>query len=493
MESVFNSIDECLMVLDSENNIQFCNESLLEKLKYNLSEVVNKSIFKLTNNKIELDKNKIISIYDKENNIYNFTYKIVNSEWKEKKSKVIIMKNINKYIMEDLELVLENIPLIIWIKDLTGRYIYANGTYCEKFNLNKEEIIGKRDRDIWDEDEAKISENEDKLILEKKITIVNEEHLRINNRRLLFCVVKSAIIDKDGSVKYTYGMAEDITEYKKIEERKKLLEKKREEDLVRNDFLNNMSHEFKTPLNVVLSTVQLLNNYIKNKDVHNIDEIRLKEYIGMIERNSYRLLRLTDNLIDITKIDNGDCTLSLENNNIISTVENIVLSVSEYVENMGGEIIFDTNVEEKIVSYDYDKIEKVILNLLSNSIKHNTDNTKINVNINAYEDNVKISVKDNGIGIAQDKLNIIFEKFVQEDNSLSREREGSGLGLALVKSLVEMHNGTVEANSELGKGSEFIITLPVRQLLKGEQLKFNICKQTIFEKCMIELSDIYGI
>ncbi|MBM6838671.1 ATP-binding protein, partial [Clostridium saudiense] len=134
-----------------------------------------------------------------------------------------------------------------------------------------------------------------------------------------------------------------------------------------------------------------------------------------------------------------------------------------------------------------------ILNLLSNAVKYGNDNGKIFVNINSYENDIEISVKDNGIGISPDKINSIFDRFVQEDKSLSRKQEGSGLGLALVKSLVEMHEGSIRVKSELGKGSEFIITLPTKKVVKNEQLKFNICNQTIFEKCMIEFSDIYAI
>ncbi|MBM6862007.1 HAMP domain-containing histidine kinase, partial [Clostridium saudiense] len=134
---------------------------------------------------------------------------------------------------------------------------------------------------------------------------------------------------------------------------------------VRNEFFNNISHEFKTPLNVVLSITQLMGRYIKDKDIITISKDKIKDYIEMIENNSYRLLRLTDNLIDMTKIDTGEYKLRLENNDIVSIVENVVLTACDYIGNINSEIIFDTDIEEEIIACDQEKIEKIILNLLS--------------------------------------------------------------------------------------------------------------------------------
>ncbi|WP_122638779.1 sensor histidine kinase [Romboutsia sp. Marseille-P6047] len=167
------------------------------------------------------------------------------------------------------------------------------------------------------------------------------------------------------------------------------------------------------------------------------------------------------------------------------------MSVSEFIESNNLNLVFDTNVEEKIISFDQDNIERIMLNLLSNVIKFNKDNGIISVEISC-EDNIKIMVKDNGIGIPCDKLEAVFGRFEQVRSKMNNNREGSGIGLSLVKSLVNMHDGDICVKSKLGEGSEFIITLP-DVLIEGEESdvsEFNNNFKNI-TKMSVEFSDIY--
>lgn len=148
--------------------------------------------------------------------------------------------------------------------------------------------------------------------------------------------------------------------------------------------------------------------------------------------------------------------------NIVDLIENITLSVAQYIECQGMSLLFDTNVEEKTINCDADKLERIVLNLISNAVKFSKSGDSIFVNLMDTEEKVIISVKDTGIGIAEENQSLIFDRFVQVDKSFARNREGSGIGLSLVKSMVEMHNGTIEVKSQLNKGSEFIITLPAK-------------------------------
>ncbi|WP_279051903.1 sensor histidine kinase, partial [Intestinibacter bartlettii] len=136
------------------------------------------------------------------------------------------------------------------------------------------------------------------------------------------------------------------------------------------------------------------------------------------------------------------------------------MSVLEYVNNKGIELVFDTEVEEEIIACDPDKIERIILNLLSNAIKYTEADGKISVNIYSDKENVYITVSDTGIGIPEEKINKIFERYEQIDNKLTRNFNGSGIGLSLVGSLVEMHEGRVWVESKVNEGSKFIISLP---------------------------------
>ena len=225
------------------------------------------------------------------------------------------------------------------------------------------------------------------------------------------------------------------------------------------EFLTNISHELKTPLNVIYSTIQLFNMYCKNGSLdQNKDSIF--SYINSMMQNCYRLSKLINNIVDLSKIEAGFFELSLSNYNIVEIVEEIVNSVAAYTDIKGLNIIFDTDIEEKIIACDPEKIDRIVLNLISNAIKFSDAGNEIFVNIKDKDEFIEISIKDNGIGIENDQLDIIFNRFKQVDKSLSRNAEGTGIGLSLVKALVEMHQGTIYVESEIGKGSKFTFELP---------------------------------
>jgi signal transduction histidine kinase len=182
----------------------------------------------------------------------------------------------------------------------------------------------------------------------------------------------------------------------------------------------------------------------------------------------------------------------LENHNIVSIIEGITLSVADYVKGKDIELIFDTDVEEKIMACDTDKIERIILNLLSNAIKFTKPGDKIMVSVFDRNEKILISVKDSGIGIPKEKLDIIFERFEQVESSLSRNKYGSGIGLSLVKSFVEMQEGKIDIKSEVGIGTEFLIELPVKLTEKNYDYKDDINSEGRVERINIEFSDIYS-
>jgi signal transduction histidine kinase len=194
--------------------------------------------------------------------------------------------------------------------------------------------------------------------------------------------------------------------------------------------------------------------------------------------------------------DSGFLNLDLQNYNIVEIVEDITLSVSSYIESKGISLVFDTDVEEKITACDGDKIERVILNLLSNAVKFTKPGGTIEVKMKDMGDSVQISVKDTGCGIPKDKLNVIFERFRQVDSILTRKAEGSGIGLSLVKALVEAHGGSIEVGSEIDKGTEFFINIPVNvqeatEILDKIRLKDD-GEERKFQRINIEFSDIYS-
>ena len=193
--------------------------------------------------------------------------------------------------------------------------------------------------------------------------------------------------------------------------------------------------------------------------------------------------------MDLSKIEAGFYHICLSNNNIVEVVEEIVISVVEYTESKGLNIVFDTDIEENIIACDPEKIERIVLNLISNAVKFSNKCEEILIEIKNKEDFIEISVKDNGIGIEKNHLDMIFDRYKQVDKSLSRNAEGAGLGLSIVKSIVELHGGSISVESEYGKGSKFTVFLPVRKIMVENMLLSNKMRN-ISESVQVEFSDI---
>lgn len=284
----------------------------------------------------------------------------------------------------------------------------------------------------------------------------------------------------------------DVTERKNAQRDKYKLEQALKYDRLKTEFIANVSHELKTPLNIILSVVQLLQHKHRENGLVG-EELTAKRYLSVMKQNCYRLLRLINNLIDITRIEVGYLKMSFGNYDIVKVVEDITMSTVDYIESKGLSLIFDTDIEEKIIGIDRENMERVILNLLSNAIKFSKECGHIWVNIYDKGETIEISVKDDGIGIPEEMQESIFERFVQSDPLFTRNHEGSGIGLSLVKSIVEAHGGQVSVKSKEGHGSEFIVELP--NILSKKQPKFiehNCAHDYNVEKVQIEFSDIYS-
>ena len=260
-----------------------------------------------------------------------------------------------------------------------------------------------------------------------------------------------------------------------------------EDNKLKLDFFVNISHELRTPVNLISSTIQLIKLNLKNLSKE--DENIISKYIDIMESNSMRLIRLINNLIDSTKIDAGFVKFTPINADIIKFVEDVCDSVVDYVDFNKMNLIFDTDREEEIVLFDPDIIERILLNLLSNAVKFNKVDGTIYVNLYTKDDEIRITVRDEGIGIPKEKLSSIFKRFEQIQTKNKIEKQGSGIGLYLVKSLVTLHGGNIKVESKVNEGSNFIITIPKKILKNGEELVIDE-KEKANRKASIEFSDI---
>lgn len=300
---------------------------------------------------------------------------------------------------------------------------------------------------------------------------------KLNNVDISLAIVKR---EEEGSLIVVFRMLD--CEFKSTQLEKEL-NRIKEKNKFKTEFLSNVAYDIKKPINKIFETN---NNLIENKGKYNSENIN--NHTRLVKQNCYRLIRLLNNIEYVSRIDNGTCTLELRKCDIVKLLENIVKISKTYTDKKGIDISFKSEVNKKILSLDIDKVEKIILNILSNAIKFTDTGGRIDINLYMENEQVCISIKDTGIGIPKDKTEVIFENFEQLDTTLSRGCEGTGMGLSVVKKLANLNNIKINVESELNKGSEFIITLPNNIVSKNIKLQDKFAQD---EKIDIEFSDIY--
>ena len=284
--------------------------------------------------------------------------------------------------------------------------------------------------------------------------------------------------ESNGDTLKRVGILTDVTEKRKIDEGK---------NQIKLDFFANLSHELRTPINLISSTIQLIKLNLEKLSPQGSN--KFYKYMDIMEVNSLRLVRLINNLLDSTRIDEGFINFSPVNADIVGFIEDVCDSIVEFTEFNNMHLIFDPDVEEEVVLFDPDIIERVMLNLLSNAVKFNKKDGNIYVNLYTKNNKITITVKDEGIGIPKEKANFIFERFEQVQNDNKTEKQGSGIGLYLVKSLVMLHGGTIKVNSKVNQGSEFVVDIPKQIIKNGEEIILKN-EEVRYGRANIEFSDI---
>ncbi|MEM9928418.1 MAG: ATP-binding protein, partial [Bacteroidota bacterium] len=228
-------------------------------------------------------------------------------------------------------------------------------------------------------------------------------------------------------------------------------------DVAKSQLYTNITHEFRTPLTVILGMTDQLSREVNTEQ---------REVVEMIDRNGQNLLNLVNQLLDLAKLESGTMNLQLQQSDIISYLKYLVESFHSYAENRGVNIHFLSTLENQEMDFDPTKIQQIIANVLSNAIKFTPTGGDIYISVdpNAGERQyLDIRVKDTGAGISPEQLPHIFQRFYQADETTTREFPGTGIGLALVAELVKLMKGEIEARSEVGKGTEIKVRLPVEQ------------------------------
>ncbi|WP_160680043.1 HAMP domain-containing sensor histidine kinase [Clostridium sp. C8-1-8] len=295
-------------------------------------------------------------------------------------------------------------------------------------------------------------------------------------------------------LKYVVEITNDITDkvtYRNLIEQQSQIIKEEKQKAERalkmqEEFFSFISHEFKTPLTVAMSATQFLELTCKDT----LSDMG-KKYLRKIHQSSLQQLRLVNNLLDITRADTGYLKFHNRNVDIVTVTKAIVDSIALLAKEKKIDVKFSSTISELIMAIDDEKYERIILNLLSNAIKFTDVKGNIYVKLSKKKGEFCIRVIDEGVGIPKDKQNIIFERFGQVNNSLTRASEGTGIGLCLVKLLVNSLGGTIELDSEVGKGSVFTILLPITIADDFEESNNDLMNDRLARAVNIEFSNVY--
>lgn len=349
-----------------------------------------------------------------------------------------------------LKAICDAMPHSLACVDKNLELTYANKNYMKKCNgyrsASKESLSKQKKLEEFCDKDKKYSR---KVLNEGRESSFEYENTIYDESVKYIEVKKTPLLSERSEVVGVVTMARDITE-------KKLAEEKLEQ--IRMEFFSNLSHEFNTPLNVISSTYQLISDLTKNSE----DREEYKKYLDVIRRNRVYLSNKLEQIIEATKMDIGVIAFDATRGNIVEFIENAFDNMIDYAKVKDIEMVFDTNEEFIDMFYDEDKIETIVTNLISNAIKFTDEKGTILVVLKKINDYIELHVKDDGFGIKKECLNSIFYKYHRIQDSDERWCCGSGIGLHLVREYVEMHGGTVEVKSEYGRGSEFIVHLPIK-------------------------------
>lgn len=361
-----------------------------------------------------------------------------------------------------LKTIIDSAPSLILVKNMNGVYIDCNQKFLDVMGIKKEEFAGKTDYDLFDEARAKEAIENDKIVTETKKLLIRESYY-IDKEENNFYVEKYIIpmLDSEENITGILIIGYDITkrhqEQELLQKAKEAAEKTTE---MKSSFLANMSHEIRTPMNGVLGFLQLL----EETDTTDIQ----REFIADAQKSSELLLNIINEILDFSKIEADKLQIDNISFDIRSAVEDITgMAISNaYLKNLEISSLICSDVPQKVFG-DPGRVKQVLNNLVGNAIKF-TNNGEVLIYVNKVsetDDDVTVSfkVKDTGVGIAEDKLKLIFESFTQADASTTRKFGGTGLGLAISSKLANLMGGNISVESIEGEGSTFTLTLQFKK------------------------------
>lgn len=542
LEAIINHISDILYVFDPDGNYILRNKAALSACEAGNNKKINdfykpSTYYDTEGNELPLSKiphNRILQgeavdeqivkvvtptetrylstsgtpIFDKKGNIVLGILSVRDITKTKSQSEII------KEQKEFLEAVIENIDDAIFIFDKNNNHYMQNKAAreyfpCTKLRLYGDGHIGAK---YFDLDGNEIPREE--MTIAKVCrgqTVKNHKMKMVQGDAVRYISVSGRpVYDENNNLLLSILHSRDITEQLSrenvIQKQQQILlqqETEKREALeasikLKDEFLYLITHEFRTPMAVVNSALQTIDLLYQNEVTANIGK-----YLNTIKQNTNRQLRLVNNLLDITKMSSGNIKLNQSVFDIVYVTKAIAQSVDVYAAQKGVRVLFETNISQIRIFLDDEKYERILLNLLANALKFTPRGNSIYVSLSTRKQGTKssicIAVRDEGIGIPKSKHKLIFERFGQANTSLSRQAEGTGLGLHLVKLLVDAMEGEILLESEVGQGSTFTVLLPILKPTDLDEVAASIEDKNRFlsddsrivHAASVEFSDIY--
>ncbi len=356
----------------------------------------------------------------------------------------------------------ESSPAAIALLNIGGEVTRVNRKFIKMFGYSSEELINRKLTDVIVPEADKETVRKDYIGVREGRTIYRDAvRIKKGNEEIFVSIISTPIEIEEGQLGI-YLIYTDITKQKQYEEKLKIAKEKAEEaDRLKTAFLNNLSHEVRTPMNAIVGFSELL-----TKEVLSIEE--RNKYLSAICSSTRTLLELINDIVDIAKIETGELNVDnqkFELNSLLDELKTQYVSELKTLQKKRIDIKITVGVKQELyINTDPLRLKQILSNLISNAIKFTSKGyIEYGYIINEEINELYFFIKDTGIGINENDLEIIFERFRQVDASSTRKHGGSGLGLAISKELVKLLGGKIGVESVPGKGTMFWFTLPMEE------------------------------
>lgn len=358
------------------------------------------------------------------------------------------------------ETILSATPDLIYNFDFSEpepRFSYANEGLVQMLGRPADQIVGKTLRELGYEDwHAEMHHKEIQTVRSTKKPIRGQVAFTGTFGRRIYDYIFAPVFDNHGEVVAVAGTTRDVTEsYHTQEILKKNKEALQEADARKDEFLAMLAHELRNPLSPISAATQIM-------ALSNYEASRVRSSAQIIERQVKHMVGLVDDLLDVSRVTRGLVNIEKLPQEMSAVIASSLEQVKPLMESKQHQLTVELSSQPAKVLGDHKRLVQIVSNLLNNAAKYTQNNGHITLAMHVEHDTVVIKVSDNGLGILPEEQEVIFELFAQAKRSSDRSQGGLGIGLALVKSMLKLHNGRVTCRSEgIGKGSEFTVTLPL--------------------------------